>query len=115
MTQIVNSLTSKLEIGAPLASLYLLQNPDHYTDHRFVSFYWTAYVCEARKVWHEDDAKMVEENDLLLLKRSNNLLSGVTPVFDYIYRPMECEDICLYDWVCTYCYGSIRLTSFQWT
>ena len=29
MTQIVNSLTSKLEIGAPLASLYLLQNPDH--------------------------------------------------------------------------------------
>ena len=102
MTQIVNSLTSKLEIGAPLASLYLLQNPDHYTDHCFIPFYWTSYVHEARKVWHEDDAKLVEENDLLLLRRSKNLLSGVTPVFDYIYRPLVCEDICLYDWVCTY-------------
>jgi len=48
MTQIINSLTSKLEIGAPLASLYLLQQPDHYTDHRFIPFYWTSYVCEAQ-------------------------------------------------------------------
>ena len=102
MTQIVNSLTSKLEIGAPLASLYLLQQPDHYTDHKFVPFYWLSYVHEARKVWHEEDAKAVEDNDLLLLKRSMNLLSGSSPVFDYIYRPSVCEHICLYDWICTY-------------
>ena len=68
MTQIVNSLTSKLEIGAPLASLYLLQQPDHYTDHKFVPFYWSSYVHEARKVWHADDAMIVEETECLVLK-----------------------------------------------
>ena len=30
LIQIVNSLTAKMEIGAPMASLYLLGNPDHY-------------------------------------------------------------------------------------
>ena len=33
ITQIVNSLTAKMEICGPMASLYLLGNPDHYTDH----------------------------------------------------------------------------------
>ena len=28
--QMVNSLTSKMEIGRPMACLYLLGNPDHY-------------------------------------------------------------------------------------
>ena len=26
----------------------------------------------------------------------------MTPVFDYIFRPTECENICLYNWICTY-------------
>lgn len=34
MTKIDNSLTSKSEIGAPLAALYLLDNIDHYTSHQ---------------------------------------------------------------------------------
>ena len=33
LTKIVNSLTSKLEIGGPMAAMYLLRNPDHYTNH----------------------------------------------------------------------------------
>jgi hypothetical protein len=40
VTKVVNSLTTKLEMGSPMASLYLLGNPDHYTNHRFVMFYW---------------------------------------------------------------------------
>ena len=68
MTQIVNSLTSKLEIGAPLASLYLLQQPDHYTDHKFVLFYWSSYIHEARKAWHTENAMIVEETEHLVLK-----------------------------------------------
>jgi hypothetical protein len=44
ITKIVNSLTVKLEIGAPMASLYLLGNPDHYTNKDFVVFYWKGYV-----------------------------------------------------------------------
>ena len=35
LTQIVNNLTSKMEIGGPMASMYLLKNPDHYTNHNF--------------------------------------------------------------------------------
>ena len=49
ITKIVNSLTAKLEIGGPMASLYLLGNPDHYTNHDFVVFYWKGYVTEVLK------------------------------------------------------------------
>ena len=44
LTQIVNNLTSKMEIGAPMASMYLLKNPDHYTNHKFWTFYWPNFV-----------------------------------------------------------------------
>jgi hypothetical protein len=36
ITQITNTLTAKLEIGGPMAALYLLGNPDHYTSHKFI-------------------------------------------------------------------------------
>jgi hypothetical protein len=35
LTQIVNNLTSKMEIGGPMASMHLLKNPDHYTSTNF--------------------------------------------------------------------------------
>ena len=35
LTQIVNNLTSKMEIGGPMTSMYLLRNPVHYTNHKF--------------------------------------------------------------------------------
>jgi len=44
--QMVNSLTSKMEIGGPMACLYLLGNPDHYTSHKFTVVYWKNYVGE---------------------------------------------------------------------
>jgi hypothetical protein len=43
-TQIVNSLTAKLEIGGSMASLYVPGNPDHYTNYEFIPFYWKPYV-----------------------------------------------------------------------
>jgi hypothetical protein len=43
LTKIVNALTAKLEIGGPMASLYLLGYPDHYTNQNFVVFYWQSY------------------------------------------------------------------------
>ena len=54
LTQIVNSLTAKMEIGALMAAMYLLGNPDHYTDHKFHTFYWRSYVLEARRPWQMD-------------------------------------------------------------
>ena len=44
----VNSLSAKLEIGSPMASAYLLGNPDHYSSHEFVIFWWKRYVSD---VW----------------------------------------------------------------
>lgn len=39
VTQASNCLTAKMEIGGPMAALYLLGNPDHYTSHKFVVVY----------------------------------------------------------------------------
>ena len=35
LTKVVNSLTSQSEIGGPIAYIYLLNHPDHYTSHSF--------------------------------------------------------------------------------
>ncbi|KAF8237610.1 hypothetical protein L208DRAFT_1246566, partial [Tricholoma matsutake] len=51
MTKIVNSLSAKMEMGSPMACMYLLGNPDHYTNYLFVPFYWKSFVQEARKPW----------------------------------------------------------------
>lgn len=51
MTKIVNALTAKMEIGSPMANMYLLGNPDHYTGHEVVNFYWRNYVQEIQSAW----------------------------------------------------------------
>jgi len=67
LTQIVNNLTSKMEIGGPMASMYLLKNPDHYTNHRFRTFYWPNFVRAARHAWNSDSGECAEDQ-LVLLK-----------------------------------------------
>ena len=37
LTKLVNTLIGKMEIGAPVASMNLLGNPDHYTDQKFIN------------------------------------------------------------------------------
>ena len=79
MTKIVNSLSAKLEIGSPMASMYLLGNPDHYTNFKFIPVYWQSFVREARKTEeqlqtagadnvHDEHAKLKEGHSL-----NNNL------------------------------------------
>ena len=55
LTKTVNTLTSKMEIGGPMASLYLLSNPDHYASHKFVTVYWKNYVWEVFKSWKSEE------------------------------------------------------------
>jgi hypothetical protein len=62
ITKIVNSLTAKVEIGGPMASLYLLKNPDHYTSHKFVPIYWKIYVNEVLKAWKSPNDMEVDED-----------------------------------------------------
>ncbi|KAF8583871.1 hypothetical protein K439DRAFT_1347671, partial [Ramaria rubella] len=69
LTSIVNSMTIKMEIGAPMASAYLLEQPDHYTSHRFKPFHWMPFVRQAQIV------------------------------SDYTLRPEFYDDITVYDWM----------------
>jgi len=47
--KMVNALSSKMEIGSPMACLYLLGNPDHYTSHEFIPFWWRTYVSHIQR------------------------------------------------------------------
>jgi hypothetical protein len=62
MTKIVNSLSAKLEMGSPMACMYLLGNPDHYTNFDFVPVYWQSFVREVRKPWEQTLPQVVHEN-----------------------------------------------------
>ncbi|KAH9917939.1 uncharacterized protein B0H18DRAFT_938117 [Fomitopsis serialis] len=72
ITKIVNALTASAETGAPMACMYLLNQPDHYTSHTFCPFYWRSYMYE---------------------------FVGITQQMDYMYRPTKYAQVCLYDWI----------------
>jgi ATP-dependent exoDNAse (exonuclease V), alpha subunit - helicase superfamily I member len=97
ITKIVNSLTAKMEIGSPMASLYLLGNPDHYTSHTFKTFYWRSYVAEVKKDWPSlDDVEVPEK---VVLQKNKFGFVGVSPIYDYIYRPIKYRNKSLYEWI----------------
>lgn len=49
--KMANSLTSKLEVGGPMAAMYLLGHPDHYSSHSYVPLYWKQYVTYVLNAW----------------------------------------------------------------
>ncbi|KIK52759.1 hypothetical protein GYMLUDRAFT_141063, partial [Collybiopsis luxurians FD-317 M1] len=94
------------EIGAPLASLYLLDNPDHYTDHTFKHLPWRKFVnwvqADIDSLFSNEDGLADTESDnddLLEIKRVRGKYIGLSPVVNYIHRPKEYETMCVYDWV----------------
>ena len=97
ITKIVNALTAKLEIGGPMASLYLLGHPDHYTNQDFVVFYWKGYVAEVLKAWKPNSE--VQSDKVILLKNVDGEYIGLSVVDDYKYRPYELNDKSLYEWI----------------
>ncbi|KAF8222664.1 hypothetical protein L208DRAFT_1201281, partial [Tricholoma matsutake] len=119
MTKIVNSLSAKMEMGSPMACMYLLGNPDHYTNYLFVPFYWKSFVQEARKPWelqkisltdgadiqpsseHTDHIKDpdIEQHEKVAIFKRNGHVIGLSPVHDYVFRPAEFHSMCLYDWI----------------
>lgn len=100
MIKIVNSLTSKMEIGGPMASLYLLGNPDHYTSHKFVTVYWKVYVNEIKSAWESTDLMKVDEcPDKVVIAKTPKKYVGISPLYDYMYRPKVFEQKSMYEWV----------------
>ena len=111
MTKMVNSLTAKMELGAPMISMYLLGQPDHYTSHRFNNFFWEAFVREVEKDWSLDDAE-VGSSKVLLVKIQDRL--RVLPVtYDYIFRGSELEELCLYDWIARCKHEKVKNTMIE--
>ena len=103
ITKIVNALTASSEIGGPMAAMYLLKHPDHYTGHKFKTCFWKSYVSEVMKAW-DDSAAIGEEQKtkvMLGIKKSGQQqqIVALSPVIDYMWRPAEYEDTCLYDWI----------------
>ncbi|KAK0439735.1 uncharacterized protein EV420DRAFT_1623165 [Desarmillaria tabescens] len=94
--RIVNLLVVKLEMGAPILAMYLMGQPDHYTDHKFKNLYWKSYVIEAKQPWLDDNEK--EAGHKVTLMRHHGRVIGVSPVIDYMYRPLELENVNVCDW-----------------
>ncbi|KAF8229179.1 hypothetical protein L208DRAFT_1222691, partial [Tricholoma matsutake] len=96
ITKIVNSLSAKMEMGAPMICMYLLGFPDHYTSHIFVPFYWQSFVSNARSL---DMAGAKHETEHVTLFKKGDQIVAMSPVSDYIFWPAELESISLYDWI----------------
>ena len=86
VTKMVNALTAKLEIGSPMASMYLLGNPDHYTSHTFINFYWRSFVHEAHSVFLTPLEEIKDFPEKVVLNKSNEKFVALSKVHDYIYR-----------------------------
>jgi len=105
MTKIVNSLTVKMEIGAPMASMYLLGHPDHYTNYTFIPFYWKSYVNYIYGKWTAENTLLKEidgydlEDDKVLMIKTGNTLYPSRIIDDYIYRPHLYDHFNLYTWI----------------
>jgi hypothetical protein len=105
-TQVVNSLMAKSETGSPMASLYVLGNPDHYTNFIFIPFYWRSYVKEVLNAWKEEDSCEIPDldrvKDNVVINKNQGQFVGLSKVSDYVYRPNIYENTTLYDWICFY-------------
>jgi len=109
--KIVNSLNAKMEIGSPMASMYLLGNPDHYTSHQFVCFWWKSYVTYMQKSNHEQQTCAANDNveaspeesnyERVRIGQEDGVHIATTNVDDYKYHPDVYVNVSLYEWTQT--------------
>ncbi|TFY52167.1 hypothetical protein EVG20_g10676 [Dentipellis fragilis] len=99
MVQMVNALTVKQETGGPLASLYLLGNPDHYTNFSFKAFFWNSYVNEVKSSWAEENDTANQQPTKVIIGKVKGNMVAISPILDYTLRPKQYEDMTLYDWI----------------
>ncbi|KAF8240633.1 hypothetical protein L208DRAFT_1231331 [Tricholoma matsutake] len=79
MTKIINSLSAKMEMGSLMACMYLLGNPDHYTNYSFVPFFWKSFHTYQIK-----DPDIEQHEKVAIFKRNGHVI-GLSPVHDYIF------------------------------
>ncbi|KIJ22672.1 hypothetical protein M422DRAFT_77669, partial [Sphaerobolus stellatus SS14] len=105
ITKIVNSMTTHMQIGSPMASAYLLGLPDHYTSHKFKCAYWKPYLMYALR-GYEDSIEVpitsLSKSDTVGIKKIKNEYQPIDPVQDYIMRPDNLSNVSLYKWLQCY-------------
>ena len=103
VTQMVNSLTAKSEIGAPMAAMYLLGNPDHYTSHDFVPFYWKSFIHHIffDRESNNDVEDLTKGSEKVVIQNKAGKYVAYSAVFDYIFRPLSYSHLSLYTWIQT--------------
>ncbi|KAJ7811194.1 hypothetical protein B0H13DRAFT_1666961 [Mycena leptocephala] len=87
MRKIVNSMSAEMEIGSPMASLYLLGNPDHYASHKYVTFPWRPYVQFVRTLATGRIWKASDDEEHVPIGRLDGKYVPASGVDDYRYRP----------------------------
>ncbi|KAJ6581754.1 hypothetical protein B0H19DRAFT_873251, partial [Mycena capillaripes] len=108
MRKMVNSMTAKMEIGSPMASMYLLGHPDHYSSHDFVAFPWRSYVSFVRSFWTKKMDLVIEADDddagedSVPIGRQDGRYIASSGVDDYKYRPVVYNNVSLYEWIQCY-------------
>ncbi|KAJ6630459.1 hypothetical protein B0H10DRAFT_1686714, partial [Mycena sp. CBHHK59/15] len=92
-----------MEIGSPMASLYVLGNPDHYKSHKFVLFWWKSHVEYIRRYWQglEEIPNPDELNPptLVSISKQDGKFIASDHVDDYRFRPRVYEHLTLYEWI----------------
>lgn len=100
ITQVVNSLTALQETGSPMASMYLLGNPDHYTDATYVRFYWRGAVSYVGQPFESGNGVEGDRfGDQVSIYHGKRGLVPYSTVLDYVHRPDALENLSLYDFV----------------
>lgn len=95
MMKLVNNIGTKMELGGPMISMYLLGNPDHYMSHQFAPFYWTQFVQETLSAWQESGESAVKT---VIIKKKNQIV-GLSPIHDYKFHPKGLDNMNLYTWI----------------
>jgi hypothetical protein len=98
--RMVNELTAPLEIGAPMANLYLINHSPFYWSHDFVNLYFNQtlnLLLNSSSIPITAIATSSEEN------HENQSISCINPQYiDYIYRPDELEPLSYFEFVKSY-------------
>ncbi|KAF9013696.1 hypothetical protein BDZ89DRAFT_963123, partial [Hymenopellis radicata] len=97
ITRIVNNLGIKMELGNPMMCSYLLGFPDHYTNAKFVIFFWKHYVSEVLFFWNPDDPHIVREK--VMIKKYKDEIIKYSRLDDYMFRPLTLKHLCVWDWI----------------
>ncbi|KAJ6611989.1 hypothetical protein B0H10DRAFT_2165671 [Mycena sp. CBHHK59/15] len=98
--KMVNALTSRLQIGSPMASMFLLGPPDLYTNFKFKVFWWRSYVSEVQQSWPSEenlvDNLPNDQSDHIVVTKAPEGYVGSCNVDDYAHHPLVLEDFSLY-------------------